>query len=174
MRPAATRSSKERTSMQSCTEATHACSPRSTHPWLNRVTAFVLLHVIASGKISFAADFSDANLSGAHLTNVDFRGTNLSGANLTGADLSGSDFRETNITQSQLDSACGCGTKLPAGLRIQPCLFGAETAGSELRTNMDQALREVGMQMQRFQQPAAHENVSSSSHVDDSIGAGRQ
>jgi uncharacterized protein YjbI with pentapeptide repeats len=160
--------------MRSCTEPTYACSSRSMHPWLNRVTVFALLHVIASGKPGFAADFSDANLSGAHLTNVDFHGTNLSGANLTGADLSGSDFRETNITQSQLDSACGYGTKLPAGLRIQPCLFGAETAGSELRTNMDQALREVEMQMQRSQQPAVRENVSSSSHVDVSTEAGRQ
>jgi uncharacterized protein YjbI with pentapeptide repeats len=122
--------------MQSCTEPT-----RSTHHWRNRLIVFVLLHVIASGKISFAADFSDANLTGAHLTNVDFSGTNLSRANLTGADLSGSDFRETNITQSQLDSACGYGTKLPAGLKIQPCLFGAKTARGELRTNMDQALR---------------------------------
>ena len=69
--------------MRSCTEPTYACSSRSTHPWRNRLTAFVLFHVIASGKPSFAADFSDANLSGAHLTNVDFRGTNLSGANLT-------------------------------------------------------------------------------------------
>ena len=56
--------------MQSCTEPT-----RSTHHWRNRLIVFVLLHVIASGKISFAADFSDANLTGAHLTNVDFSGT---------------------------------------------------------------------------------------------------
>jgi hypothetical protein len=161
--------------MQSRTESTCACSSRSTHPWINRVIAFVLLHVIiASGEPSFAADFSDANLSRTHLTNVDFRGTNLSGANLTGADLSGSDFRETNITQSQLDSACGHGTKLPAGLRIQPCFFGAEAAGREPRTNMDQALREVQLQMQHSQQPTARENVLSSSHVDVSTGAGRQ
>ena len=32
-----------------------------------------------------------------------------------------SDFRGTNVTQRQLDDACGSGTKLPAGLRIQPC-----------------------------------------------------
>jgi uncharacterized protein YjbI with pentapeptide repeats len=107
------------------------------HPWLYQVIAFVLFHVIASGNISFAADFSDTNLSGAHLTNVDFRGSDLSGANLAGADLSGSDFRETNISQSQLDSACGYGTKLPAGLRIQPCLTGAGTVRSDLRANND-------------------------------------
>ena len=143
--------------MQSRTESACACSSRSTHPWINPAIAFVLFQVIASGEPSFAADFSDANLSRSHLTNVDFRGTNLSGANLTGADLSGSDFRETNITQSQLDSACGYGTKLPAGLRIQPC-----------------SLREVQLQMQRSQQPTARENVSSSSHVDVSTGAERQ
>jgi hypothetical protein len=88
--------------------------------------------------------------------------------------LSGSDFRETNITQPQLDSACGYGTKLPAGLRIQPCFFGAEAAGRELRTNMDQVLREAEMQMQRSQQPAAHENVASRSHVEVATAAGRQ
>jgi hypothetical protein len=71
---------------------------------------------------ALAADFSRANLSGAHLTNADLRGSDLSGANLAGADLSGSDIRETNITQQQLDSACGSGTRLPAGLRISPCL----------------------------------------------------
>jgi uncharacterized protein YjbI with pentapeptide repeats len=157
----------ERTSMLSGTEPT-----RSTHPWRNRLTVFVLLHVIASGKTSFAADFSDANLTGAHLTNVDFRGTNLSRANLTGADLSGSDFRETDITQSQLNSACGYGTKLPAGLRIQPCFSEAETAGTKLRMNIDQALREAEMQMQRPQQSAGRS--SSSSRVDVSAGAGRQ
>jgi uncharacterized protein YjbI with pentapeptide repeats len=153
--------------MQSCAELT-----RSTRPWRNRLTVFVLLHVIASGKISFAADFSDANLTGAHLTNVDFRGTNLSRATLTGADLSGSDFRETNITQSQLDSACSYGTKLPAGLRIQPCFSGAETAGPKLRINIDQALSEVELQMQRSRQPAGRS--SSSSRVGVSAGAGPQ
>lgn len=71
---------------------------------------------------ALAADFSRANLSGAHLTNADLRGSDLGGANLAGADLSGSDIRETNITQQQLDSACGSGTRLPAGLRISPCL----------------------------------------------------
>lgn len=100
---------------------------------LCQIAAFMLLHAIASAKTGFAADFSDANLSGAHLTNADLRGSNLSGANLAGADLSGSDLRETNIVQSQLDNACGYGTKLPPGLRIQPCLAGAKSAGDDLR-----------------------------------------
>jgi hypothetical protein len=84
-----------------------------------------LLMLLQFGIVDYnalAADFSRANLSGAHLTNADLRGSDLSGANLAGADLSGSDIRETNITQQQLDSACGSGTRLPAGLRIRPCL----------------------------------------------------
>jgi hypothetical protein len=78
--------------------------------------------VLAAAYPGMAADFSGANLSEAHLTNADLRGSNLKGANLAGANLSGSDFRETNITQAQLDSACGYGTVLPAGLTIQPCI----------------------------------------------------
>jgi hypothetical protein len=84
-----------------------------------------LLMLLQFGIVDYnalAADFSRANLSGAHLTNADLRGSDLSGANLAGADLSESDIRETNITQQQLDSACGSGTRLPAGLRISPCL----------------------------------------------------
>jgi ABC-type branched-subunit amino acid transport system permease subunit len=58
-------------------------------------------------------------VSGGHLR-LDPQ-SNLSGANLTGANLSGTDLRGTNVIQRQLDGACGSGTKLPAGLRIQPC-----------------------------------------------------
>jgi hypothetical protein len=70
---------------------------------------------------ALAADFSGANLRGAHLTNADLRASNLTGADLTDADLSGADLRSSNITQQQLDNACGSGTKLPPGLGIQPC-----------------------------------------------------
>jgi hypothetical protein len=69
---------------------------------------FCILEQIAA----LAADFSGANLSGAHLTNADLRGSNLSGANLTGADLSRTDLTGTNVTlqppdptQMELDSA---------------------------------------------------------------------
>ncbi len=72
-------------------------------------------------QVALAADFGGANLSGARFTNADLRGSDLTGANLTGANLSGTDLRGANVTQSQLNSACGSGTKLSAGLRIQPC-----------------------------------------------------
>jgi Pentapeptide repeats (8 copies) len=73
------------------------------------------------GQNSLAADFSDSNLTGAHLTNADLRGSNLSGADLTGADLSGTDLTGASVTQRQLDGACGSDTKLPAGLTITSC-----------------------------------------------------
>jgi uncharacterized protein YjbI with pentapeptide repeats len=88
----------------------------------NRQTWLLILfqlHILQQNAL--AADFEGANLSGAHLTNADLRGSNLSGANLTGANLSGTDLRGTNVSQYQLDSACGSGTKLPDGLKIQPC-----------------------------------------------------
>jgi hypothetical protein len=81
----------------------------------------ILLQLCISQQSVLAADFSDANLSGARLTNADLRGSNLSGANLSGANLSNTDLRDTNVTQQQLDRACGSETKLPAGLRIEPC-----------------------------------------------------
>jgi hypothetical protein len=87
-----------------------------------QIPLLVLLQCGIVDYTALSADFSRANLSGAHLTNADLRGSDLSGANLAGADLSESDIRETNITQQQLDSACGSGTRLPAGLRISPCL----------------------------------------------------
>ena len=96
--------------------------------------------VLAQGAL--AADFSGANLSGARLTNADLRGSDLSGANLAGADLGGTDLTGTNVTQQQLDSACGSGTKLPPGLRIQPCLASAASgadAGGQ-RASADRAL----------------------------------
>jgi hypothetical protein len=110
---------------------------------LCRIAAFVLFYLTASGTAGLAADFSDTNFRGAHLTNADLRGSDLSGANLTGADLSGSDFRETNITQAQLDSACGDGTILPTGLRIQACSSRADRIGSRLPANLDQASLEI-------------------------------
>jgi uncharacterized protein YjbI with pentapeptide repeats len=108
-------------------------------PRICLVSAFVLLCAIAQVKPGCAADFSRTNLSGAHLTNADLRGSDLTGANLAGADLSGSDFRETNITQSQLNSACGDRTKLPAGLRIQPCRPGGNLARGSPRDAIPQA-----------------------------------
>jgi hypothetical protein len=83
--------------------------------------ALILFKFSILGQSVFAADFSGANLAGAHLTNADLRGSNLSGADLTNANLSGTNLMDTDITQSQLDSACGFGTKLPAGLEIKPC-----------------------------------------------------
>ncbi len=38
------------------------------------------------------------------------------------ADLTNTDMTETNVLQSQLDHACGTGTKLPPGLTLKPCL----------------------------------------------------
>jgi hypothetical protein len=107
------------------------------------IPLLILLQVATSEQSAFAADFGDANLSGAHLTNADLRGSNLSGANLTGADLSRTDLTGTNVTQLQLDSACGSGTRLPPGLRIQPCLASTASSGSDgtrPRTNAEMAL----------------------------------
>lgn len=84
-----------------------------------RLLTLLKFSIFAHGAL--AADFSGANLRGAHLTNADLGGSNLSGADLTDAILSGTDLRGTNVTQQQLDSACGSGTKLRAGLSIQPC-----------------------------------------------------
>ena len=89
----------------------------------------MLLPLSALVQSALAADFSGANLNGARLTNVDLRGSDLSGADLANANLSGSDLTGTNVTQQQLDSACGSGTRLPPGLRIQPCLVTTADAG---------------------------------------------
>jgi uncharacterized protein YjbI with pentapeptide repeats len=121
-----------------------------------------------------AADFSGVNLTGAHLTNADLSGSNLSGADLTGADFSGANLTDTNVIQSQLDSACGSGTKLPAGLRIQPCPSGTDADANGRRTNVDQALPEVRVQTQDSQQPPDHEKVSTNSQIDVSTRVRRQ
>jgi uncharacterized protein YjbI with pentapeptide repeats len=85
------------------------------------IRALILLQFSILGQSAFAADFSGANLAGAHLTNADLRGSNLGGANLTGANLSRTDLTGTNVTQQQLDGACGTETKLPADMKIKPC-----------------------------------------------------
>jgi uncharacterized protein YjbI with pentapeptide repeats len=87
-----------------------------------QIQLLVLLQLGILQQSALAADFSGANLSGAHMTNADLRGSNFGGANLTGADLSHANLTGTNVTQPQLDSACGSGTQLPAGLTIKPCL----------------------------------------------------
>lgn len=119
------------------------------------IRLLILFQFSTLEQSALAADFSGANLRGAHLTNADLRGSNLSGANLTGANLSRTDLTGTNVTQHQLDSACGSGTKLPAGLRIQPCP--ASTAsfpdGTGQRTSADQTL------------PKAHDDRGSASGV---------
>jgi uncharacterized protein YjbI with pentapeptide repeats len=86
-----------------------------------QIRLIILFQFCILEQVVLAADFGGANLRGAHLTNADLRGSNLRGADLRGANLSGTDLRGTNVTQPQLDGACGSGTKLPAGLRIQPC-----------------------------------------------------
>jgi Pentapeptide repeats (8 copies) len=115
-----------------------------------QIRLLILLQFSILEQSALAADFAGANLSGAHLTNADLRGSNLSGANLTGANLSGTDLRGTNVIQRQLDGACGSATKLPAGLRIQPCL--AWTASGQ-PTTADQAL------------PKAHDDRDSPSGI---------
>ena len=104
----------------------------------------MLLPLSALVQSALAADFSGANLNGARLTNVDLRGSDLSGADLTEVNLSGSDLTGTNVTQQQLDSACGSGTRLPPGLRIQPCLVTTADAGDAdgggQRASVDRAL----------------------------------
>ena len=154
----------------------------------------ILLQFCALEQIAaLAADFSDTNLNGAHLTNADLRGSNLSGASLTGADLSGTDLTGTNVTQRQLDSACGSGTKLPAGLRIQPCPAStaseADADGSGQHTSADQALPKahddrvsssgilievppIGMRTQDSQQPPERAEVSSKPTIEVSSKAG--
>jgi uncharacterized protein YjbI with pentapeptide repeats len=131
----------------------------------------VILQFYASGQIAaFAADFSDANLSGANLTSADLRGSNLAGADLTNANLSGTNLMDTNITQSQLDSACGFGTKLPAGLEIKPCP--ASTASGFDTTAIGQ-LRNADANAE-FPQPSEHIEVLSNSQIKASYRAARQ
>ena len=142
----------------------------------------MLLPLSALVQSALAADFSGANLNGARLTNVDLRGSDLSGADLTDANLSGSDLTGTNVTQQQLDSACGSGTRLPPGLRIQPCLVTTADAGDAdgggQRASADRALDQarsdratssgvlveapaLGMQTQDSQRPSqAHRDLS--------------
>lgn len=131
----------------------------------------VVLQFCASGQIAaFAADFSGANLSGANLTSADLRGSNLASADLTNANLSGTNLMDTNITQSQLDSACGFGTKLPAGLEIKPCpastASGFDATATGQRTNADANAE--------FPQPSEHIEVLSNSEIEASYQAARQ
>ena len=86
------------------------------------IIVLALIEVCAVQKTVIAADFSGVNLTGAHLTNADLRGADLRGAILTDANLSGTDLTGASVTQPQLDTACGTGTRLPAGLTIKPCL----------------------------------------------------
>ena len=108
-----------------------------------QIRLLILLQFCILEQNALAADFAGANLAGAHLTNADLRGSNLSDANLTGADLNATDLTDTNVTQLQLDSACGSGTKLSAGLKIKPCstASGLDTNGTGARTSVDQALK---------------------------------
>jgi uncharacterized protein YjbI with pentapeptide repeats len=131
----------------------------------------VTLQSCASGRIAaFAADFSGANLGGANLTSADLRGSNLASADLTNANLSGTNLMDTNITQSQLDSACGFGTKLPAGLEIKPCP--ASTASGFDTTAIGQ-LRNADANAE-FPQPSEHIEVLSNSQIKASYRAARQ
>jgi uncharacterized protein YjbI with pentapeptide repeats len=110
------------------------------------IRLLILFRFSTLEQSALATDFAGANLSGAHMTNADLRGSNLSGANLTGANLSRTDLTGTNVTQHQLDSACGSGTKLPAGLRIQPCPASTASSGPDgagQRASADQALPEA-------------------------------
>jgi hypothetical protein len=119
------------------------------------IRLLILFQFSTLEQSALAADFAGANLSGARLTNADLRGSNLSGANLTGANLSRTDLTGTNVTQHQLDSACGSRTKLPAGLRIQPCPTSTASSGLDgtQRPSADQAL------------PKAHDDRNSASGV---------
>ena len=89
------------------------------------------------------ANLQGASLRGANLQGADLRGTNLQGADLRGANLQGANLRVANLqganliaanlqgaslhfarglTQEQLDRSCGdAKTKLPPGLKIEPC-----------------------------------------------------
>jgi hypothetical protein len=71
------------------------------------------------------ADFSRADLSGAHLEGADLRGAHLGEADLRGAHLGGADLSEAReLTQDQVDLARGdAQTKLPPGL-VRPALWG--------------------------------------------------
>ena len=61
--------------MQGCTKPACTYFYMLPLPGFCRVAALAFLFLIASGEASFAADFSDADLRGARLTNVDFRGS---------------------------------------------------------------------------------------------------
>jgi hypothetical protein len=63
------------------------------------------------------------NLSGADLSVANLGGADLHSANLRGADLSRADLTLAKLlTQTQLDEACGAGTKPPEGLTPpKPC-----------------------------------------------------
>ncbi|MDB4683732.1 leucine-rich repeat protein, partial [bacterium] len=51
------------------------------------------------------ADLTDANLTGADLTDIDLTGANLTGADLTGADLTDIDLTGANLTGAALSDA---------------------------------------------------------------------
>jgi uncharacterized protein YjbI with pentapeptide repeats len=143
-----------------------------------QIRLLILLQFGILQQSTLAADFSGANLSGAHLTNADLRGSNLSGANLKDTNLSGTDLRDTNVAQTQLDGACGYGTKLPAGLRIRPCpastASGLDTNGTGQRGSIDRALPEPHNDRDAPQQPLERIETSSSSGIEASFRAARQ
>jgi hypothetical protein len=80
---------------------------------------------VSKAKLSLAnlreADLNGADLSGADLSFADLFLADLRGADLSGADLSFAHLEFTNVTQSQLDKACGRGTRLPSWLTIKLC-----------------------------------------------------
>ncbi len=72
------------------------------------LSGVVLADLNLSGADFSGADLTNADLSGANLVSADFvdanlSGANLSGADLTGADLSGADFSGANLSGANLN-----------------------------------------------------------------------
>jgi Pentapeptide repeats (8 copies) len=145
-----------------------------------RIPLLIMLPFCPLGQNSLAADFSDSNLTGAHLTNADLRGSNLSGADLTGADLSGTDLTGASVTQRQLDGACGSDTKLPAGLTITSCAASTVQAPPPEAHNEDGTSTGISIEIPTMeiealfsQQPPGRPNVSPNAAIEASTKVGR-
>ena len=67
------------------------------------LSGVVLADLNLSGADFSGADLTNADLSGANLVSADFVDANLSGANLSGADLSDADFSGANLSGAILN-----------------------------------------------------------------------
>ena len=65
----------------------------------------IVRNLVISGRVEKDKNYSNLNLQGTNLANIDFSGISLENANLTGANLSNAVFFETNLMETKLDRA---------------------------------------------------------------------